>query len=155
METIHPFTVSRNIIFKTLILNPSTGWLLWIVFLIGLALIGLGSVVDLRYLVIGLIIWVGIIPTMAFFQFINYMFASEMVANLLHHTVECRPNGYLIRIYRPADPNDSNEKDETWIESGRLTIFDSSVVKRKLTNEYEVVFLKDAPLSMLYVPRRI
>lgn len=87
------------------------------------------------------------------FMFVNFMFASEMVANLLHHTVERRPSGYLIHIFRPADKSNPIEEDKTWIENGRLTIFDTSVVKKSYTNDYEVLFLKDAPLSVLYLPR--
>lgn len=153
MENLQPFTVSRSTIFKTLILSPSTGWLLWIVLAIGLGLIIIGCIVDLRYLILGLIVCLTMLPTMAFFLFVNYMFASEMVANLLHHTVERRDHGYLLRIFRPADQSDPIEAGKTWIESGRLTFFDSNVVRIKTTAEYEVVFLKNSPLSILYVPR--
>ena len=153
MESPRPFTVSRTTIFKTLVFSPSTGWLLWIVFAIGFALSIIGCFVDLRYLLLGLIVVLTALPAMAFFLFVNYMFASEMVANLLNHTVERRNNGYLLRIYRPADKNDPIEKDKDWIESGRLTFFDYNVVKTKLTAEYEVVFLKDSPLTILYIPR--
>ncbi len=152
METSQPFTVSRNTIFKTLILTPSTGWPIWIVFFIGLVLTTIGCFVDLRYLILGLIVILSVIPAMAFFLFVNYMFASEMVANLLNHTVERRPNGYIIHIFRPADQNDPIERGKRWIESGRLTMFDSNVVKIKSTCNYEVVFFKDSPLTILYKP---
>ncbi len=153
METCRPFTVSRNTIFKTLIFTPRTGWLLWIVLVIGLILSIFGCFYDPRYLVLGLIVCLTVLPAMAFFLFVNYMFASEMVANLLNHTVERRHNGYLLRIFRPADQSDPIEKDKEWIESGRLTFFDYNIVKTKMTSEYEVVFLKDSPLTILYVPR--
>lgn len=153
METSQPFTVSRAIIFKTILLNPSTGWLLWIVLAIGLILTILGCFMDFRYLILGLIVILTAFPAMAFFVFVNYMFASEMVANLLHHTVERRSDGYLLRIFRPADKSDPIEKDKEWIESGRLTFFDYNIVKTKTTQDFEVVFLKDSPLSILYVPR--
>lgn len=153
MENPQPFTLSRAIIFKTIILSPSTGWLLWIMMAIGLILIALGCFLDFRYLILGLIVILTALPAMAFFIFVNYMFASEMVANLLHHTVEQRPGGYLLRIYRPADQNDPIEKGKEWIESGRLTFFDYNIVKTKTTPKYEVIFLKDSPLAILYVPR--
>ena len=153
MEPTQPFTISRNTIFKTLVLNPSTGWLLWIVFAIGFILTVVGCLIDIRYLILGLIVLLPALPAMAFFVFVNYMFASEMVANLLNHTVERRNNGYLLRIFRPADKNDPIEKDKDWIESGRLTFFDYNIVKTKITPEYEVIFLKDSSLSILYVPR--
>ncbi|MDE6741164.1 MAG: hypothetical protein K2J58_02410, partial [Muribaculaceae bacterium] len=147
------FTVSRNTIFKTLIMSTSAGWLLWVLLTIGLGFTLLGCFYDIRYLILGLIVCFTMLPTMAFFIFVNYMFASEMVANLLNHTVERRNDGYLLRIYRPADPNDPIEKDKEWIESARLTFFDHNIMKTKTTPEYEVIFLKDSPLSILYVPR--
>ena len=153
METSQPFTVSRNTIFKTLILTPSTGWSIWVVFLIGIILTAIGCFVDLRYLILGLIVILTVIPAMAFFLFVNYMFATEMVANLLHHSVERKPNGYMVHIFRPADPEEPFEKDKTWIENGRLTLLDSNVVRTKTTAEYEVIFFKDSPLGILYVPR--
>ncbi|MDE5813471.1 MAG: hypothetical protein K2H72_04220 [Muribaculaceae bacterium] len=153
METSQPFTISRATIFKTVILSPSTGWILWIVFAIGAILTALGCFLDVRYLLLGLIMILTVLPSMAFFLFVNYMFASEMVANLLNHTIERRPNGYLLRIFRPADQNDPKEKDKEWIESGRLTFFDYNIVKIKTTTQYEVIFLKDSPLTILFVPR--
>ncbi len=153
METSQPFTVSRNTIFMTILLNPSTGWLIWVVFFIGLILCCFGCFFDLRYLILGLIVILTVIPAMAFFLFVNYMFATEMVANLLHHTVERRHNGYMVHIFRPADREDPIEKDKTWIENGRLSLFDSNIVKRKTTDKYEVLFFKDSPLGILYVPR--
>ncbi len=153
METPQPFTVSRNTIFKTLVCTPSTGWVLWIIFSLGLFFIGIGCFVDLRYLILGLIVCLTVVPTTAFFIFVNYMFASEMVANLLHHTVERRPSGYLLRIYRPANQDDPIEVGKTWIESGRLSFFDSNIVRTKTSSKYQVIFLKDSALSILFVPR--
>lgn len=81
------------------------------------------------------------------------MLASEMVANLLNHTIERRSNGYMIHIFRAADPHNSTEQGETWIESGRLSIFDYNIIKRKISGDYEILFLKDAPLGILFIPR--
>ena len=120
---------------------------------IGLVLTGIGCFVDIRYLILGLIVCLAVLPGMAFFIFVNYMFATEMVANLLHHSVERRPNGYLVHIFRPAAQTDPIEKGKVWIENGRLTLFDLNIVKTKITSEYEVVFFKDSPLGILFVPR--
>ena len=153
MESSQPFTVSRSTVFMTLITTPSTGWSIWLAFFVGIVFIGIGCFVDIRWLILGLIVCLTVIPALAFFLFVNYMFATEMVANLLHHTVERRSNGYMVHIFRPADQTDPIEKGKTWIENGRLTLFDANVVKTKLTPEYEVIFFKDAPLGILYVPR--
>lgn len=153
MENPQPFTVSRATIFKTLIFSKKTGWMLWIVFFIGFILSAIGCFFDFRYLILGLIVCLTMLPTMAFFIFVHHMFASEMVANLLNHTVERYNNGFLLRIYRPADKSDPIEKDKEWIESGRLSLFDSNIVRSRTTSDYEVFFYKDSPLAILYVPR--
>lgn len=153
METYQPFTVSRNTVFKTLICTPSTAWLLWIVLVLGILLVAFGCIFDPRYLILGLIVCLTILPAMAFFIFVNYMFASEMVANLLHHTIERKPNGFLLRIYRPANQDEPIEAGKTWIESGRLTLFDSNIIRKKNINKYEVIFFKESPLSTLFVPK--
>lgn len=153
METSQPFTVSRGTIFMSLLMSPSTGWPLWATFLIGLILIALGCFFEVRYLILGLIVCLTVLPSISFFLFVHHMFSSEMVANLLHHTVERRHSSYLLRIFRPADQNEPIEAGKTWIESGRLTLFDSNIVKTKTTTEYEIIFFKDSPLEILYVPR--
>lgn len=153
MENPQPFTVSRTTIFKTILLNPTSGWPIWVALAVGITLTCIGCFNDVRWLILGLIICLSVIPSMLFYIFIKYMFATEMVANLLNHTLERRQDGYLLHIFRPADQNDPIEKGKTWIESGRLTLFDANVIGRKTTYEYEVIFYKDAPLSILYVPR--
>ena len=152
METSHPFTVKRGTIFLSLLMSPSIGWPLWCVSLIGLFLIAVGCLCDIRYLILGLIVCLTVFPTMAFFIFVRHMFSTEMVANLLHHSVERRPSGYLVRIYRPAEPGEPIEAGKEWIENGRLTLFNSNVVKTKTTSEYEIIFFKDSPLEILYIP---
>ena len=153
METSQLFAVSKNTIFKTLVCNLSTGWMLWLVLLIGIVLTIFGCIADVRFLILGLIICLTVVPSMAFFIFVRYMFATEIVANLLDHTIERRHNGYLLRIYRPVNPDEHVEDGKTWIECGRFTLFDSNIVKTKTISQYEVLFLKDSPLSVLYVPR--
>ena len=155
MENPQPFTVSRNTIFKTLIFSRSTGWPIWLLSFLGFAATIIGCFYDVTYLILGLIVCLTVLPTMAFSLFVNYMFASEMVANLLNHTVERRSNGYHLRIFRPADQSDPHEAGKTWIESGRLTLFDSNVVRTESTTEYDVIFFKDSPLAILYVPKQV
>lgn len=152
MEATSLFSVNRATIFKTLFFTRSFGWSLWLVLAAGVVLIVLGALLDLRLLFLGLMMWFTVLPTIAFFQFVNYMFATDMVGNLLQHSVERRHDGYLLHIFRPAEPSVAVEQGKKWIESGRLTIFDSNVVKIKNTNGYKVLFLKDSPLSLLYIP---
>ena len=153
MDTPQPFTVSRNTIFKTLILTPSTAWILWLVVAVGSALIVVGCIADIRWLILGLIVCLTMAPTIAFFIFVSYMFDSEMVANFLHHTIERRPGNYLLHIYRQADEDEPIEVGKTWIESGSLTLFDYNIIRKETNGKYEVIYLKDSPLRILYVPR--
>lgn len=153
MDNITPFSVKRMTILRTFLLSAATGWPVWATMLAGVILTVAGCIFDIRYVVFGLIICLTLTPALAMFLFVNFMLASEMVANLLNHTVERRTSSYVIHIFRPADKSNPIEEDKTWIESGRLTILDTSVVSRSFTNEYEVLFLKDAPLSVLYLPR--
>ncbi|MDE6018780.1 MAG: hypothetical protein K2G85_08210 [Muribaculaceae bacterium] len=151
MESVQPFTVSRGTIFKTLVFKLSTGWPLWALFLIGVLIILIGSY-DLRWVVVGLIICLTVVPTLAFYLFIKHMFATEMVANLLNHTVECRSNSYIVHIFRPADQASPAEKGKDWVESGRLTLFEYNIVSKKITSDYQVLFFKNSPLEILYIP---
>lgn len=152
MQASQPFTVGRDTIFKTLISTPSSGWTIWIVLLIGIMFIAVGCFVDIRWLIIGMLICLAVVPALAFFIYFAYVLASDMVANVVHHTVERQSDGYVLRIFRKVD-DESGDAESAWIESQRLSIFDSNIVKVKTTNEYEIVFLKDSPLSILYVPR--
>lgn len=153
METSQPFTVSRNTIFKSLVFSPSIGWPLWAVLFIGLILTALGCFYDINYIILALIVCLTVLPAMAFFLFVKYMFATEMVANLIHHTIERHANSYVVHILRPAEQSDPLEKGKEWIETGRLTLFDSNIIRRKTTSEYEVLYYKDSLLDILYIPR--
>lgn len=153
MDISQPFTVRRSIIFWTLLTTPSTGLFIWIVLILGFVFVVLGCLIDVRYLILGLIICLMALPAVVFFAFANYMLASKMVANILHHTVERHNDGYSLRIYRQANQEESDEDDNSWIEAGLLTFSDSNIVKRRTTNEYEVIFFKNSPLNILYVPR--
>lgn len=135
--------------------TPAVGWPVWTLFSIGLVLISIGCFLDVRCLIIGLIIWFTVIPSVAFFLFTNYMFASEMVVNLLNHTVERRKDCYMVHIFRPRDDSDKVEEDKNWIESGLLTVFDYNIVNYKPADEYMLIYLKDSPVSMLYIPKDV
>lgn len=102
----------------------------------------------------GLMVWLVIIPALLFFISVNHMFAPNMMPNLLNHTVERVSNGYMVHIYRPAYTDNDEDHSEAWIESGSILVLDDKVVKRKLTDDYEELFLKDAPIDILYVPRQ-
>lgn len=138
--------------FKTLICTPSSGWMIWTVLLIGIVFIAVGCFVDMRWMIIGFLICLAVVPALALFFYFAYVLASDMVVNVIHHTVERHSDGYLLRVFRKVD-DESDGAEYAWIESDRLSLSDSNIIKVKTTNEYEIVFLKDFPLSILYVPR--
>lgn len=108
---------------------------------------------DLRFLILSLIVILTVFPSLAFFLSVKYMFAPDLLANFLSHTIEHQADGYCLRIYRPADQKDSLEADKMWIESETLFLFDSNVIIKKTTNDYDVVFFKNSPLSILFIPK--
>lgn len=153
METVDPFKVGRNVIFKTLICIPSYGWMLWSILAAGVILCIVGCFTDLRFLILGLIFCLTLFPAVAFFFSVKYLLAAGIVPNLLYHTVEQTPDGYLVDIYRPANQDNPEEDEKDWIHSEKITLYDSNVTDIKTTNEYEVVSLKDSPLNILFIPR--
>ena len=118
----------------------------------GVVFIAVGCFVDIRWLVIGILVCLAVVPAVAFFIYFAYVLASDMVANVIHHTVERLSDGYLLRIFRKVY-DEADDSEFAWIEADRLSISDSNIVKVKITDEYEIVFLKDSPLSILYIPR--
>ena len=154
MQRQEPFRVSGKDVFQTFILSPRTGWPLWSITLAGLALTAYGCISDIRLLVAGLMICLTVTPTVGCMMHFNHIMSPDIITNLLPHTVERRDNGYTIRTFRIEETdNDDGDKDETWIESGSLTVYDTSVIKIKEDSTYKVIYLSDSPISVLYVPK--
>lgn len=152
MDSLSVFKVPTSTVFKTLLWLPSFSWVMWLACAAGLLLIVLGCFLDLRWLVLGLMIWLAVVPAVAYFQYVIYMMAPALLPNLLTHTVERCPDGYQIRIFHPADRSDDVEKDSNWIETGLIAVSNDNIVKIKNTFDYKILFLKNAPLSILFVP---
>ncbi|MDE6290608.1 MAG: hypothetical protein K2M16_03665, partial [Muribaculaceae bacterium] len=165
MDTVDPFSVDRGVVLKTLLFSPSCGWPVWATLSIGLLLIGVGCLYDVRYLVLGLMICVAVIPGIVAFIYFSHTLAREMVPNLLPHTLERCEDGFLIRIWcrresegeSDEDPKDKPEVESPgevcWKQSGLISLFDQKIVDRKTTAGYDVFYFKDSPMKILYVPR--
>ncbi len=163
MTEIHPFRVSREAVFKTMLLAPSSGWPVWVAGGVGLFLICFGSIMDIRWLLVGLMICVAVVPGIAALTYFNYTLSPEIVANMLPHTLERIPDGFLLRLWRhPDSDNDQESEGETddgnaggekWEQTAVMSLSDKKIVDRKTTNDYEVFYFKDSQLKILYVPR--
>lgn len=149
----NPFTVDRGTVFKTLLLSSATGWPIWSALCVGLFLIVVGGIFDIRWLVIGLMIWLAVIPAIAVFIFFSNALAPEIVANLLPHTLVRNEDGYDLLTFRHVDDEEDPESEVSWEQSGSISLSDSNILKKKTTFEYEILFFKDSPMRILYIPR--
>lgn len=134
--------------------NAAISWSVWLVGIIGIVTIVLGAIFDTRFLIVGLIICLTIMPMLAFFIYFSNILDSHIMLNVLPHTIESKPGGYLVRIYREDrhDDCDGNEVKE-WVETGRMTIFDFKVKKRVEKDDYSLLYLVDSPVKVLYIPK--
>lgn len=152
MDVQRPFRVERSTVLKDLILIPSSGWPVWVVMGIGLAVIMVGCFFDIRFMVLGLMICVSVVPALVAFIYFSHTLSPDMVANLLPHTLERCTDGYLLRIWRRNDEDDSDD-DVNWMESGRIRLYDADVVATRSSFEYERLFFKNSLMKILYVPK--
>ena len=76
-----------------------------------------------------------------------------MVANLLPHTLERRPDGYMLRLWRRPDPDEDAEGRADWMETGSIMLYDRDIIASKSSFDYEMLFFKDSLMKILYVPR--
>ena len=153
MEITEPFTVSRSAVLRHLVTTPSVIWPAWIAMSGGLILTGIGCFGDVRLIVVGLMIWVAVVPSIVALIYFYHSLSPALVPNLLPHTLERYPAGYILRIWRVNEPADTAPDERSWTESATIRLFDSNIVKKKKSFEYEMLFFKDSGLNILYVPR--
>ncbi len=148
-----PFSISRSAVLKTILETPSKSWQIWCAGGIGIILIIMGCFGDLRFLVLGLMICVAVVPAIMAFLYFSYSLSPKIVANLLPHTIETLPNGYLLRIWKKDEPEDDTEETHRWIESSTIHLFSSDIIATKSTFEYKILlFSHTSPLQLLYLP---
>ena len=155
MNDVSPFKVDGWTVFKTL-LSSAAGWPVWTALSIGVILIGVGCVVDVRLMVVGLMICMAFVPCIAVFLYFSYTLSPEMVGNMIPHTVERTDSGFILRIWRREDMDedtDEDDKKQRWVESTVIPLSRSNIVECKTSYEYELFFFKDSDMRILYVPR--
>lgn len=167
------FTVSKAQMAAYLLTLPSVAWPLWVSAAAGVALTAAGAIADVRVMVLGLMVGLCATPVMAFFIFFSKMLDPAILVNLMPHTVEKRPDGYLVVTYRKqvaseaegdktdkAEGNQAGDGDKStreekyvWIEAGRLPVPEAKVVRRVERIDFSVLHLAGSPLTLLCVPR--
>lgn len=160
--------VSRKDLLAYMMCSARISWPLWAVGVIGLFVTLVGALSDWRIMLVGLIICLSVAPTIAFFIYFSNLLDSHIMINILPHTVESRPGGYLVRIYRPNmdkvqdednSPDSGREscadRQPDWIETGKMTVFESNVVKRSDSGNFSILTLVHSPVKVLYIPRAL
>lgn len=117
-------------------------------------MICVGALHDVRIILVGLIICLTVVPMLAFFILFSNILDTHIMLNVLPHTLESKAGGYLVKIYRKdrSKDRDGNVHVE-WVETGRMTIFDSKVKKRVEKSDSSVLYLVDSPVKVLYIPK--
>lgn len=153
MNPPEPFSVSRNAVLKTLLETPSKSWQIWCAGGIGIILTIIGCFGDIRYIVLGLMICVAVVPAIVAILYFSYSLSPQIVANLLPHTIEIIPDGFLLRIWKKKDPEDDTEETPGWLESSSIRLSSSDIIATKSTLEYKIIlFSHYSPIHLLYLP---
>lgn len=140
----------------TLLQTPSKSWLIWSACVTGIILMIIGSFRDLRVLVLGLMICVAIVPAIVALIYFSYSLSPEIVPNLVPHTIETLPDGYILRFWKQSDPQDDDinqENSTVWTESSSIRLYASEVTATKSSPDYKLLlFPASSPLQILYLP---
>lgn len=152
MDSEEPFSVAGSVAVKAILFSPSCGWPLWTLLGIGLALVAAGCVHDMRLMVLGLMICVAFTPCLAVFMYFSYTMSPGIVQNFIPHTLERCDGGFLVRVWHMS-AGEEEEEERKWVESGSFRLYDSDIVDRKTSFEYETLYFKDSRMKILYVPR--
>lgn len=148
------FKVNRADIIWYLFRDVSVSLPIWIAIGVSLILVVVGAFIDWRLLVLGIAVALTVIPGAAFFIYFSHMLDTQTIANVLPHTVESYPGGYLVKIFREEVSEDENgDQHHDWIEYSHITIFDSRVKKRTDMSYFSVLQLEDSPINVLYIPK--
>lgn len=151
-----PFSVSRSALLTTLLQSPSKSWQIWCAGAIGLILIIIGCFGDFRFLVLGLMICVAIVPAILAFLYFSYSLSPQIVANLLPHTLETLHDGYLLHIWKQEDLEDDTEESHRWSESYTIRLYSSDIETTKSTFDYDILFFSPtSPLHLLFLPKNL
>ncbi len=156
MTSTEPFSVSRPSVLEMLLKTPSKSWQIWCIGGIGIALIIMGCFGDVRLLVLGLMICIAIVPAILVFLYFSYSLSPKIVPNLIPHTIENLPDGYLLRIWKQENPEEESETSPKWIESTSIRLYSSDIITIKNNIDYKILFFSPtSPLTILFLPHSL
>lgn len=149
-----PFTVDRSVIFRSLLACPSTGWPLWLAASVSVAVVAAGAFCGVRVLLLGLLLLFTVVPLASFFFFMIRVSAPSLLPNLMPHTVSSDDDGYQIVVFRKETEEDAEGNESvSWHKFGIFTMEREKVTKTIHTTDCDILFFRDSPLSILYIPR--
>lgn len=155
-SSMEPFSVRGLDIFWDLLRHSRTGWPMWLCIIFCAIFLAFGIMMkDTRFLIVGVMFWLTIVPVTCFFLYYYYLFSEDMLANILPHTMERNRDGYTLWMYKKLvlrDSDDDGAEKTKWMVCGRISVMDASVIKTRKCFNYTVLYLEDAPMSVLYVP---
>ena len=152
MTETEPYKTESGVILRSLLLSPSCGWPAWTVIAAGTLLMVIGIFGDVRWLAVGLMLCVTVAPSVVALLYFSHVLSPGIVPNMLPHTLERVDNGYILRTWRRAEPEEGEETDE-WLETGTVRLEDANITDRKTSFEYETLYFRDSSMKILYVPR--
>lgn len=144
------FQVPASEVFTYMLTMPRKSWAVWTFAGLGILLIAAGLIADMRLVAVGLMVWVALVPTAAFFMHYSESLSPKVAPNLLPHTVERLPGGYLVRVYRKQIDEETN--DVQLVESQIITVKDSDIIAESKSGIYRRLALKNETLSLLFLP---
>lgn len=144
------FVVPASEVFLYMLTVPRKSWAVWSLTGIGLLLIAAGLIADMRIVAVGLMVWLALVPTAAFFMHYTEALSPTVSPNLLPHTVERIPGGHIVRVFRTQADEKSGET--SLVESGIISVSDSDIIRESTSGIYRRLELRNESLSLLFIP---
>lgn len=144
------FRVPASEVFLYLMAMPRKSWAVWSFAGLGMMLIVAGLISDMRLVAVGLMVWLALVPTAAFFMHYSEALSPSVAPNLLPHTVERIPGGYIVRVFRQQPDEATGET--VLVESSIISVSDTDVTKVSVSGIYRRLALKSSSLSVLFLP---
>lgn len=129
-----------------------TGWPLWILLALGLCVTVTGAFIDVRIIAAGLMICFAVMPIVGFFIYAGYVFSPRMMLNIVPHVVECVDDGYCVKVFRKVERELEDGIETEWLNDEIIHIPESCVTREDIFDGFRLVSMKDAPVSVLFVP---
>lgn len=142
------FRVPASEIFLYMLAKPRKSWAIWLLVGLGAVLMVAGLVADMRLVAVGLMVWLALVPTAAFFMHYSEALSPSVAPNLLPHSMERIPGGYIMRVYRKEIDND----EVRYVESQIFSVRDADIKEESVSGAYRRLELSTPSLSILFLP---